>query len=404
MRREYDSLVKALEAFQDAERAASALGPVSNLIPAQAIDDLRALQAELDQLAPPKDALTAFQAIELKLLDIERAAASIGIPQAANAAREQAQAAMEQITNEAMGEAAKSLSELSAILDKMWKETIQRAANAGKMIGDALTGDISGTLSALIPRLGARLGTALGEIAGDGIMSKFAAALPLIGVALGGMVKGFEDLGTNGAKATSSAIVGQIQTIIKGLTNIPELLVQLVPDLLTKALPDLIVALVGLIPRLAVALVIELRVAIVRGVVGWWREIGGFRGIVTSIADGVRTWWRETWDRVREWLRDIFTPGDQGRGRRVSDARAQELRDMQAAAMALTDPRGRPGQPTDPRTGRSRTTGSPQPAGPTLVIQAASLHPDVVPATLRDLDRMTRPGGLRRGTTGLGGT
>jgi hypothetical protein len=154
---------------------------------------------------------------------------------------------------------------------------------------------------------------------------------------------------------------------------------------------------------MAVAIAIELPVAIVRGIVGWWRDIGGFRGIAASIADGVRTWWRETWDRVRAWLKDIFTPGDQGRGRRVSDARAQELREMLDAGVAATDPRGRPGQPTDART-YSRRGAGPQPAGPTLVIQAASLHPDVVPATLRDLDRMTRPGGLRRGTTGLGGT
>jgi hypothetical protein len=224
-----------------------------------------------------------------------------------------------------------------------------------------------------------------------------------VGAAIGGALQGLTALGEMGPGQVSGQITGAVQGIAKGLTNLPALIVKLVPNLLTKALPDLIVALVGLIPRLAVALVIELPVAIVRGVVGWWREIGGFRGIVTSIADGVRTWWRETWDRVRAWLRDIFTPGDQGRGRRVSDARAEDLRAMQAAAMAVTDPRGRPGQPTDART-YSRRGGGPQPAGPTLVIQAASLHPDVVPATLRDLDRMTRPGGLRRGTTGLGGT
>jgi hypothetical protein len=403
MRREYDSLVKALEAFQDAERAASALGPVSNLIPAQAIDDLRALQAELDQLAPPKDALTAFQAIELKLLDIERAAAQIGAPQVAEAAREQAQAAMQDLTSKAMAEAAAAIEELGTILGKMYQESIQKAANAGKMIGQVLAGDISGVLSSIIPKLGAKLGEALGNVAGDGMFAKLAAAIPLIGEAIAAGISGLQSLGENGAKATSNAIVQQIQSIIKGLSNLPALIVQLVPDLIVKVLPDLIVHLVSIIPRLAVALVIELPVAIVRGIVGWWRDIGGFRGIAASIADGVRTWWRETWDRVRAWLRDIFTPGDQGRGRRVSDARADELRAMRDAAMAVTDPRGRPGQPTDART-YSRRGGGPQPAGPTLVIQAASLHPDVVPATLRDLDRMTRPGGLRRGTTGLGGT
>jgi len=403
MRREYDSLVKALEAFQDAERAASALGPVSNLIPAQAIDDLRALQAELDQLAPPKDALTAFQAIELKLLDIERAAAQIGAPQVAEAAREQAQAAMQDLTSKAMAEAAAAIEELGTILGKMYQESIQKAANAGKMIGQALSGDVSGVLSEVIPKIGVKLGQALGNVAGDGMFAKLAKAIPLIGEAIGQAISGIQALGENGAKATSNAIVQQIQSIIKGLSNLPALIVQLVPDLIVKVLPDLIVHLVSIIPRMAVAIAIELPIAIVRGIVGWWRDIGGFRGIAASIADGVRTWWRETWDRVRAWLRDIFTPGDQGRGRRVSDARAQELREMRAAAMAATDPRGRPGQPTDART-YSRRGAGPQPAGPTLVIQAASLHPDVVPATLRDLDRMTRPGGLRRGTTGLGGT
>ena len=380
MRREYDSLVKALEAFQDAERAASALGPVSNLIPAQAIDDLRALQAELDQLAPPEKTISDLQRIQLLLLDIERAAAEAGAPQVATAAAEQAEAAIRRLMAAGMQEAAKSIEELGGIIGKLYASAVAKAAGAGRAIGQVLGGDLIGVLSDWLPK-----------IAGP------------VGAAIGGALQGLTALGEMGPGQVSGQITGAVQGIAKGLTNLPALIVKLVPDLLTRALPDLIVALVGLIPRLAVALVIELPVAIVRGIVGWWRDIGGFRGIVTSIADGVRTWWRETWDRVRAWLRDIFTPGDQGRGRRVSDARADDLRTMQAAAMAVTDPRGRPGQPTDART-YSRRGAGPQSAGPTLVIQAASLHPDVVPATLRDLDRMTRPGGLRRGTTGLGGT
>jgi hypothetical protein len=279
-----------------------------------------------------------------------------------------------------LAEVGKELEGLAKTFGAMMADQMRRAASAGRAIGQVLGGDLIGVLSDWLPK-----------IAGP------------VGAAIGGALQGLTALGEMGPGQVSGQITGAVQGIAKGLTNLPALIVKLVPNLLTKALPDLIVALVGLIPRLAVALVIELPVAIVRGVVGWWREIGGFRGIAASIADGVRTWWRETWDRVRAWLRDIFTPGDQGRGRRVSDARADELRAMQAAAMAVTDPRGRPGQPTDPRT-YSRRGAGPQPAGPTLVIQAASLHPDVVPATLRDLDRMTRPGGLRRGTTGIGGT
>jgi hypothetical protein len=380
MRREYDSLIKALEAFQDAERAASALGPVSNLIPAQAIDDLRALQAELDQLAPPEKTISDLQRVQLLLLDIERAAAEAGAPQVATAAAEQAEAAIRRLMAAGMKEAAASIEELGGIIGKLYADAVNKAAGAGRAIGQVLGGDLIGVLSDWLPK-----------IAGP------------VGAAIGGALQGLTALGEMGPGQVSGQITGAVQGIAKGLTNLPALIVQLVPDLLTKALPDLIVALVGLIPRLAVALVIELPVAIVRGIVGWWRDIGGFRGIAASIADGVRTWWRETWDRVRAWLKDIFTPGDQGRGRRVSDARADDLRALQAAAMAVTDPRGRPGQPTDART-YSRRGAGPQPAGPTLVIQAASLHPDVVPATLRDLDRMTRPGGLRRGTTGLGGT
>jgi chemotaxis protein histidine kinase CheA len=293
-------------------------------------------------------------------------------------------------------EVAKELEGLVKTFGAMVADQIRKAVHIGSSIGEVLGGNISGVLSDAIPAIGAKLGQALGNIAGDGIFAKLVAAIPLIGEAMAAALSGIEALGNKGAKATSDEIVKQIRTLIKGFSNLPALLVELIPDLIVKVIPDLIVALVSNIPRLLVALVIELPVAIIRGIVGWWRDIGGFRGIATSIADGVRDWWRETWDRVRGWLQDIFTIGDSkkkdSKDKDNGSSAWETVKDTVRTAIAVEGE----------LSGRSRTSSRQRP-GPQIVLQTASLHPDVVPSILRDLDRQTRPGGLRRGTTGLGG-
>lgn len=400
LKAKYDDLVKALDAFQDRERLESALSVPADLIPAAAIQSARDLEAAINQIAPPQDVLDDYQRLTLLLSDAQRLAATTpGLQGWADNLSGQVADALVSGAAAGMEGVAKDLRGLMTTLGAEYAKAIQRGARVGGAIGEVLGGDIAGGLSKAIPMLAIKFADAFAG--SDGFLGKIAEAAGPIGAAIGAAISGLQSLGQQGGAATARSAMAGIDAITKGINNLPAFLRRFVPDFVVTLVTELIPALVAAIPRLVTTIVIELPIAIVRGIVLWWRDIGGFRGIARSIADGVREWWRETWDRVKTWFKDIFTPGDQGRGRRVSEGRAQELRDLQAQAMAVTDPRGRPGQPTDPRTGRSRQSAQ---AGPTLVLQAASLHPDVVPRALRDLDRMTRPGGLRRGTTVIGGT
>lgn len=400
LKAKYDDLVKVLDAFQDRERLESALSVPADLIPAAAIQSARDLEAAINQIAPPKDVLDDYTRLTLLLSDAQRlAATNPGLQAWADDLSGQVADALVDGAAAGLEGVAKDLKGLMTALGGEYAKAIQRGARVGGAIGEVLGGDIAGGLSKAIPMLGAKFAEAFAGQ--DGLLGKIAAVAGPMGAAIGAAIGGLQSLGQQGGAATARSAMAGIDAITKGINNLPAFLRKFVPDFVVTLVTELIPALVASIPRLVTTIVIELPVAIVRGIVLWWRDIGGFRGIARSIADGVREWWRETWDRVKSWFRDIFTPGDQGRGRRISEGRAQELRDLQAEAMAITDPRGRPGQPTDPRTGRSRQSAQ---AGPTLVLQAASLHPDIVPRALRDLDRMTRPGGLRRGTTAIGGT
>lgn len=400
LKAKYDDLVKVLDAFQDRERLESALSVPADLIPAAAIQSARDLETAINQIAPPQDVLDDYQRLTLLLSDAQRlAATNPGLQGWADDLSGQVADALVNGAAAGMEGVAKDLRGLMTILGAEYAKAIQRGARVGGALGEVLGGDITGAMSKGVTALATKFADAFAGQ--DGMLGKIAAVAGPYGAAIGAAISGITALGQQGAGATSKSLMAGVDGLIAGFKMLPALVRKFIPDLVVTLITELIPALIANVPRMFVAILIELPVAIVRGIVLWWRDIGGFRGIARSIADGVREWWRETWDRVKSWFRDIFTPGDQGRGRRVSEGRAQELRDLQAQAMAVTDPRGRPGQPTDPRTGRSRQSAQ---AGPTLVLQAASLHPDVVPRALRDLDRMTRPGGLRRGTTVLGGT
>ena len=400
LKAKYDDLVKALDAFQDRERLESALSVPADLIPAAAIQSARDLEAAINQIAPPQDVLDDYQRLTLLLSDAQRLAVSNpGLQGWADNLSGQVTDALVSGVVSGLAGVEKDLKALMTVLGAEYAKAIQRGARVGAAFGEVLGGDVAGGLSKAIPMLAIKFADAFAG--SDGFLGKIAEAAGPIGAAIGAAISGLQSLGQQGGAATARSAMAGFDSIIKGINNLPAFLRRFVPDFIVTLITELIPALLAAVPRLLVTILIELPIAIVRGIVLWWRDIGGFRGIARSIADGVREWWRETWDRVKSWFKDIFTPGDQGRGRRVSEGRAQELRDLQAQAMAVTDPRGRPGQPTDPRTGRSRQSAQ---AGPTLVLQAASLHPDVVPRALRDLDRMTRPGGLRRGTTVIGGT
>jgi hypothetical protein len=352
----------------------------SNLIAPDALAKARELGDALQALAPSKSVLSDLESLQMLLLDIQRT--NIDSGGRFSGLEAQAQAAISDAQDEA---AVKTGADIDAVLrdfgdmmTAMSDTAMQKAAGVGGMIGDIIGGDISGALTSVLSAAGP------------------------VGAAIGGMISGLSALGEQGAGQTSKMITGFLQSIIKGLSSLPALIVKLVPSLIVDVLPDLVVALVGAIPRLVVAILIELPVAIVRGIVGWWRDIGGFKGIARSIADGVRDWWTSTWDRIKSWLRDIFTPGNDRREQRRNEREARNENRLSAgqAFVAVGQAIG------DVFTGDNRSrSGSPgnsaRAAGPTIVLQG-DLTPDFVPALGRRLDRYNGPGGLRSGTTILG--
>lgn len=312
-----------------------------------------------------------------------------------------ADAALIKGASEGLAGLAKDLEGLARTFGAMIAQQIQRGARIGASVGEVLGGDIAGGLAKALPMLGAKFAEAFAGQ--DGLLGKIAAVAGPIGAAVGAAISGLQTLGQQGGAATARSAMGQVDAITQGIKNIPAFLRKFIPEFIVALITEMIPALIAAVPQMIVNALVEVPVAIVRGLVLWWRDIGGFRGIARSIADGVREWWRETWDRIRTWFRDIFTPGDQSRGRRVSDTRAQEIRDFEQMATDYLSPNPNPyaSAAEAQRANRSRRAAT---AGPTLVVQAASLHPDVVPRAMRDMDRLLRPGGLRRGTTVLGGT
>ena len=118
----------------------------------------------------------------------------------------------------------------------------------------------------------------------------------------------------------------------------------------------------------------------------------------------MREWWTSTWDRIKSWLRDIFTPGRERREERREE-RAERNEDrltvgqaIIAAGEQIFGGRSRTGAPSgNPTRGGNASTQ----AAPTIILQG-DLTPDFVPALGRRLDRYNGPGGLRSGTTILG--
>ena len=397
LKAKYDDLVKALDAFQDRERLESALSVPADLIPAAAIQSARDLEAAINQIAPPQDVLDDYQRLTLLLSDAQRLAVSNpGLQGWADNLSGQVTDALVNGVVSGLAGVEKDLRGLITTLGAEYAKAIQRGARVGGAIGDVIGGDITGAMSKGVTALAAKFADAFAGQ--DGMLGKIAAVAGPYGAAIGAAISGITALGQQGAGATSKSLMSGVDGLIAGFKMLPALVRKFVPDLVVTLITELIPALIANMPRMLVTILIELPVAIVRGIVLWWRDIGGFRGIARSIADGVREWWRETWDRVKSWFKDIFTPGDQGRGRNRRNEQPSRFESATEQIKTVTSGIGE----VFSRTGSPR--GRPMQAGPTLVLQAASLHPDVVPRALRDLDRMTRPGGLRRGTTVIGGT
>ena len=351
-----------------------------NLVTTEAISRARELADALQALAPSKSVLSDLEQLQLLLLDIQRANVQSG--GALSGLEDQAGSALMEAIGQDLAVAGKEFADLVA---RGVDEATKKAATFGTQIGAVIGGDISGVLTSILSATGP------------------------VGAAIGGALEGLAALGEQGAGQTTKMITGFLQSIIKGLSSLPQLLVKLIPSLIVDVLPDLIVHLVSAIPRLVVAILIELPVAIVRGIVGWWRDIGGFKGIARSIADGVRDWWQGTWDRIKSWLRDIFTPGDQknagANSRNMTDEQRDTARNLRLYGTPTTPYQQATGD-MSPMPGDSGYRGrgnSARAAGPTIVLQG-DLTPDFVPALGRRLDRYNGPGGLRSGTTILGST
>jgi hypothetical protein len=354
-----------------------------DFIDAKLIDRARELQAALDSLAPSPDVLTDLEKLSLLLADIQRLQAKEGglgglVDQAAGAYSAALDDTIDKVSI-GLVDAGRGLGEA---MDAVMDAATQRAAGVGAQIGAVIGGDVSGALTSILSMAGP------------------------MGAAIGGMISGLSALGEQGAGQTSKMITGFLQSIIKGLSSLPALIVKLVPSLIVDVLPDLVVHLVSAIPRLVMAILIELPIAIVRGVTTWWRDMGGLKGIAKSIAEGVREWWTSTWDRIKSWLRDIFTPGDQknagANSRNMTDEQRELGRNLIRYGTATTPYQQATGDMTPmPGDAGYRGRNASTQATPTIILQG-DLTPDFVPALGRRLDRYNGPGGLRSGTTILG--
>lgn len=380
----FRGLEEALIAYNLAQVDAFASG--GSFITPDTIGNLRTMQATLEQLIP-QATLSRAEQLEVLLADIALARSRDG--GAANGALDEMESQIRAELPKAWADGLKEgLTEaeagMSDFLDKMSQQLRSRFARIGQVLGDAISGDL---VSAL-----------------QGVLSSVGPIGAMFGAALGGI----QALGQQGAKKTAKMAVEGLDSLIKGISNIPELLVQLIPRLITQTFPDLIVTLVGILPKLAVAIVIELPVAIVRGIVRWWRDIGGFTGLVKNIAAGIRDWWTGVWDRIRAWFKDIFTPGNQSRGRGPSQKEQDRaLRDMYSPGLASL--REQQKEARDMQSlGRSRQAMrpfglTPSQAAPSIVIQSDVVDVDAADRLARRLNRQFGTGG-RRTNPVLGGT
>jgi hypothetical protein len=358
----------------------------SNLIAPDMLDKARELGDALQALAPSKSVLSDLERLQILLLDIQRS--NIDSGGRFSGLEADAQAAVNAAERDAVRQGGADidavLRDFGDTMTAMSDASMQKAAGVGGMIGDIIGGDISGAL-----------------------VSVLSAAGP-VGAAIGGMISGLSALGEQGAGQTAKMITGFVDSIMAGIVKLPALIVKVIPDLVVSLVTEFIPALIAAFPRLVMAIVVELPIAIVRGLVGWWRDIGGFKGIALSIAEGVRNWWTSTWDRIKGWLREIFTPNKDEREQR-REQRAERNEDRLTAGQALVavgqsvgdvftgNSRDRSASPTGAMTAAGRT-------GPTFVLNG-DFTPDFVPTLGRRLDRYNGPGGLRSGTVSiLGGS
>lgn len=375
----FRGLEEALIAYNLAQVDAFASG--GSFITPDTIGNLRTMQATLEQLIP-QATLSRAERLEMLLVDIALARSRDG--GAANGALDEMESQIRAELPKAWADGVvEGLTEAEAgmrdFLDKMSQQLRARLARIGQVLGDAISGDLVSALQGVLSSAGP------------------------IGAMLGAITGGIQSLGQQGGKKTAKMAVEGLDSLIKGISNIPELLVQLIPRLITQTFPDLIVALVGMLPKLAVAIVIELPVAIVRGIVRWWRDIGGFTGLVKNIAAGIRDWWTGVWDRIKAWFKDIFTPGRNDRKDKEKEQKSQTRPQQAIGAMAeLVDAfAGKSSSPSGRQTMRPFGL-TPSQAAPSIVIQSDVVDVDAADRLARRLNRQFGTGG-RRTNPVLGG-
>jgi len=231
----------------------------------------------------------------------------------------------------------------------------------------------------------------------------------LAGAALGGLAA----LGETGAQGVIDAIEAlgdQLQAGLEALPDLLEALAERLPDLvpalvgaLVDAAPDILVAVVEAVVALSrelTMLPLTLAKALWQALRDWWKEIGGFGGLVKALLEALARLAKNIGESVGNAVStvvDILIPGGE-RGLFSKEGLfglknvpiLQEGRTfVERTGLALIHQ----GEQIVPRGGRAtqaaevRSPFAPA-GGPTVVIQTAAVSPDIVPALVREMERV----------------
>ncbi len=303
---------------------ASFLTLPADLVSRQTLDTLRDLQTQIDRLVPPRT-LTQLQQIELLLSDVGR---QIPTEQTAEwtarllQARDAAAAVDVSAADAGIADAVAQLDELADSL-RVGDDLLRGAVGGARSLAAGLSAAAGIDFEAFTSLQG--FTTFLIEIAGQAVEAQRAAAAGLAEAradlsaalatgdaeaiaaaraALGEARTALEDARPyafvqdllTGAADFVGAIVAQLPAVVDGLVAaLPDLI-----DALVDAIPQIVVALVEAIPivasELAIALAIELPIAMVKAL----------PDIIKALGNGIVEAWRRSGTAIRDLLRDVF--------------------------------------------------------------------------------------------------
>ena len=150
----------------------------------------------------------------------------------------------------------------------------------GIAAGQILGGQISGVLEMAVKGAGEAIGGALGGEAGAGIGGAIGGA---VAKALGGL----GTLGDQGAGAIVDKITGSIDSIGKGIKEIPQLILGIV-ERLPRTLLRLAGSILKALPELLATVLVKMPV---------------------HFANGLHVWWSNVWQSIRDWFASLFGKG-----------------------------------------------------------------------------------------------